>query len=601
MFLIFRTYSLRVLFLFSVLFSASVFSHSSIAQQPVQIDFDAFRNSLKDADSNQNRLSKYADFAFRELRSLPDSLFSLANEIDTLQNVPEEEKLSHKYLVLSVAWRSLNSDSTIYYADKSAELSKTLGQHENYLRAQNSIGVQYSQRRESLKAENVFVNALLYHEENNVEEFPKHFIYGNLGNIYSSVGAYDLSIEMYEKMLIDENNESDRCNIIATLSSNLARLGKYETAVNQLTPCLEATFIAPHIASIVRSNLSRMHWEMGNKNSGIHYLEEAAEISLNEGILNLNVAHQIRLAKLYFESERIEDASRQAELLKDPIFSRTSPPNLIKKHLFYARWYNLTKEYNKALQSSDEAITLAERTNLKLLLEDIFKVRSNTYKGLGEIELALQETEKQLDQNELMDEFDDQRELANAKVRHQLSIYEADLLSSASLLSATKNRLGTFVTLSILFSIASLLLYLKFKNTDKTAKIISDKLSVSEQERENLEKLIRVQNEKFKQRNGPLLVSLGTQQKISIDNITHIQSDGNYIKIFRANKPDSPLLERLTLKKCLDVLPSEIFKKIHRSTIVNLRFVNRVEGESVTLKNGINLRLSRAMKKKFFD
>lgn len=578
-----------------------LFSSSSEAQQPVQIDFDTFRNSLNEAESNQERLRTYTNFAFREIRGLPDSLFSLANEIDTLQNVPEEEKLSYKYLVLSVAWRSLNSDSTIYYADKSATLSKNLGQHENYMRAQNSIGVQYSQRRESLKAENVFVNALLYHEENNVEEFPKHFIYGNLGNIYSSVGAYDLSIEMYEKMLIDENNESDRCNILATLSSNLARLGKHEAAVDQLTPCLEATFIAPHIASIVRSNLSRIHWETGNINNAIFLLEEAADISLNEGILNLNVAHQIRLGKLYLEAERIEDASRQAELLKDPMFSRTSPPNLIKKHLFFARWYNLTNEYDQALQSSNEALTLAERTNLKPLLENIFQIRSNTYKGLGEIELALLETEKQIVQNTLMDEFEDQRELANAKVRHQLHIYEANLLSSASILSATKNQLATFVSLSLLFLTASIMLYLKFKNRDNSAKIITKQLSESEKERKNLEELIRIQNEKFKQRNGPILVSLGSQQKISIDNITHIQSDGNYIKIFRVNKPGVPLIERLTLKKCMDELPGEIFKKIHRSTIVNLRFINRVEGESVTLKNGAKLRLSRTVKKEFFS
>lgn len=80
--------------------------------------------------------------------------------------------------------------------------------------------------------------------------------------------------------------------------------------------------------------------------------------------------------------------------------------------------------------------------------------------------------------------------------------------------------------------------------------------------------------------------------------ITHIQADGNYVKIHTQKKS---YLIRSTLKKMLAKLNPEIFYQIHRSTIVNIQQVRELQpyfhGDYIVyLNNGVKLNMSRNFK-----
>jgi DNA-binding LytR/AlgR family response regulator len=83
--------------------------------------------------------------------------------------------------------------------------------------------------------------------------------------------------------------------------------------------------------------------------------------------------------------------------------------------------------------------------------------------------------------------------------------------------------------------------------------------------------------------------------RIQLNNITHIQADGNYTYLYCENKKYHA---SYTLKHWIDNLPGKHFLQVHRSFIVNLRLVNKVTSNSIELNKNI-IPLGRVYKKAF--
>lgn len=93
-----------------------------------------------------------------------------------------------------------------------------------------------------------------------------------------------------------------------------------------------------------------------------------------------------------------------------------------------------------------------------------------------------------------------------------------------------------------------------------------------------------------------LAVKVGNKQVIvSIDQILWIEADNYYAKL---HTDDGCYLIRRTLSKLNDQLSEELFIRVHRSTIVNLKYVDSVKNSDgkyqVKLKNGENRAVSRS-------
>ncbi|MBN8588731.1 MAG: response regulator [Rhodothermia bacterium] len=69
-------------------------------------------------------------------------------------------------------------------------------------------------------------------------------------------------------------------------------------------------------------------------------------------------------------------------------------------------------------------------------------------------------------------------------------------------------------------------------------------------------------------------------KKIKISDITYIQSFKNYLELYLTS---GRILVRTTLQKMLEMLPSESFKQVHRSFIVNIRFVEEINPNSISI------------------
>jgi len=78
--------------------------------------------------------------------------------------------------------------------------------------------------------------------------------------------------------------------------------------------------------------------------------------------------------------------------------------------------------------------------------------------------------------------------------------------------------------------------------------------------------------------------------KINLDDIDYIESLEDYIKIHLTN--DKPVMTLMPLKKVLEKLPPEKFRRIHRSYIVSLSKVRSVLHRKVQLNNNKELPIS---------
>ncbi|OFX47481.1 MAG: hypothetical protein A2X13_10305 [Bacteroidetes bacterium GWC2_33_15] len=86
------------------------------------------------------------------------------------------------------------------------------------------------------------------------------------------------------------------------------------------------------------------------------------------------------------------------------------------------------------------------------------------------------------------------------------------------------------------------------------------------------------------------LPTLDGFQLQKVTNIVYCQAEENYTKIF-TNRNEVILVAR-TLKNIEEMLPAEIFFRIHKSHLVNMNYIksySKTDGYKVTLENGLTL------------
>ncbi len=84
---------------------------------------------------------------------------------------------------------------------------------------------------------------------------------------------------------------------------------------------------------------------------------------------------------------------------------------------------------------------------------------------------------------------------------------------------------------------------------------------------------------------------------VEISSIIYCQAEGAYTRVFINDK--KPMLISRTLGDVEELLPPEIFQRIHHSTVVNVSYISqflRTDGGYVILTNGEKLSVSKAKK-----
>lgn len=94
------------------------------------------------------------------------------------------------------------------------------------------------------------------------------------------------------------------------------------------------------------------------------------------------------------------------------------------------------------------------------------------------------------------------------------------------------------------------------------------------------------------------MVKVGYEYKtVMYNDILYIQSDGDYTQIWFK---DYKLLSSYTLKHWQNLLPNAHFYKIHRSFIINTKYIQKIASGKVVI-NDVELTIGRVFKKQFLE
>ena len=88
-------------------------------------------------------------------------------------------------------------------------------------------------------------------------------------------------------------------------------------------------------------------------------------------------------------------------------------------------------------------------------------------------------------------------------------------------------------------------------------------------------------NETVKEHDNYIFIKSGTQTlKVAIDEILYIEGAGNYMTFFTLNKK---IMSLFTMNQVMQILPSELFIRIHKSYIISIRHIEIIEKTQVVI------------------
>ncbi len=72
--------------------------------------------------------------------------------------------------------------------------------------------------------------------------------------------------------------------------------------------------------------------------------------------------------------------------------------------------------------------------------------------------------------------------------------------------------------------------------------------------------------------------------RIEIDNLLYVKSDGNYLTFYEKGKQT---MTRMTMTEAIKTLPEKTFMRVHKSHVINLNHVQKIERHQVQLDTDI--------------
>ena len=353
-----------------------------------------------------------------------------------------------------------------------------------------------------------------------------------IGVIYEKRKQTDVANYFYDKSLaftVSNNSNHSSKNIPPDISYER----KIEMSLKMLEDINEKT--NPKQVSIVYYNLSMAYTGLNQHNKAIEAAKHSLKLKNSIGFEeNLDVNYAL-IGKAYLRLKNYPLAFSNLNKAKDISTKRHLKTNIYN---YLIEGYTNSGNYKKALALSNEFSTFKDSINT-----------INENERIAEI-TAKYEHEKQ------------EKEILRLQQEKELAIAQEN---------ANHWR---FALIGLVLLAIVLWLVMLYRNSLKRNKEI------------NAEK------ELIAQKVARTFVILNNKTKVYLDELTHIQSDGNYLT-FYIN--DTKIIDRNRLKAVLDQLPPN-FIRVHRSFIVNTNFITSINSTSLVLNRNTTIPVSRTFK-----
>ncbi|MCH8558635.1 MAG: LytTR family transcriptional regulator [Balneolia bacterium] len=616
---------LSALFVIFSLQSVSVYAQQPPPSQRGTTDTSGFRAELENASTDEEKLLIYRQINSPRFNFPADTVLAMADEMQTLDVNPAERAAFYHYTKGQVFERAV-TDSSIYHFRRAADLFHELDITELYLSALSLLSGEKLVSNQILEAEDLILSAIEYALEHDAPKIHLRSFYSQAASLYARTMAYDQAIYMNEKILEIQDDELSRCGTRLHIATLLFEMERYDESKELLDTCIRLDSLHPQMRAVFHIRMSDIHLAKNDTTAALTEASRANSYTLNSGNPNLEADFLAREGTFTLQVGDYDRAANIAERLSEPIFERIAPPAMVMKNVFLAMYYHHIGDSESSLNYSDEAILLANRFDLKQELGSVYDTRAAAFEAQGDVQQALVETRRQIELNESIAALKNEREEASARVRYELRMYEASLTSALQGQQSATTRFWYILIFSVGLFFGLIYIYRRYQNSQASVEDYSIKLTQAEAEHQKLQRFIEENNRKLKQQeeaagtnsNGsPQSVNNGAgapdaefvefskQLKLASDSISYLEADGNYVKIYRpsanGNGKQSHIMERMSLKKAMELLPPQTFVRLHRSTVANINHIQQINTDSVVLRCGTELRMSRRYKKELAD
>ena len=580
-------------------------------QPPLPIEvLSEFQNDVDKAQSPESVLDVYEKYLIIFGSFPPNQLKPLIKELYSLDISEELEERHTAYINALYFYKYFRTqpEAAIEYGVTAYEYFENTAELHIKYQFLNSLIIALLSSQKYLDAETYLLSTidelenLPVTDTNEVIEAMLFSLYGNAGNMYSQIQAYDQAAFMMKKALEFRSNPTNECNASISLASIYYEMELFEDASNQLKICFTAEHLLPDIAAQARISQSRIQLALGDTNSTIQNLRDGlsyAEMGRNT-VSQKSMIHSY-LTRIFIDTGDVEQAGISAAYLlslEPPL--PVTPDGLAFAYFEVARYLYTVKEYERSLEYAGYVTAIFDRTPRMMhdYADGIYALKASIYVSLDDANNAIEAYRKH---SEFFNRLEiREREIARntAQVRYQLILNEAELASAIQ----AQEKSGFRFWLAALFSIFALsIAFILFTQYRKSKDVIKEKdkaLTEAELETKRLKEFAHKQTALLKERkqkeNSSIIVQFHDKVSLSAEIISHIQSDGNYVRVYYQKNEDMDCeIIRMSLKKCYSMLPDEIFYRIHRQIIVNINFIDNILNDELYLKNGTNLQIGK--------
>ncbi len=393
-----------------------------------------------------------------------------SHHIDSLKQFlksPYDTVIVHNCLMLELAYRNINTDSSFYYVRKALDIATK--KHLDYYMdgIYNSLASDYMLTGNITKAEEFYRKSLAIAQENN-DSASIAQTYNNLGILYKNFGKYKKSLDFLMKALeISENikNLDGEGLSLNNIGIIYYTIGDYDRALEYYNKALKIRIKQKATSKIglLYNNIGIVYYFKHKTDKCFIYFNKALQIwkEINDKrqtsltLSNLGELH-MELGHLNKALQYILQANEINEELKDKasmIYTKGLLGDIYKKR---NRYFEAQSFYKDALKIADELHSDQDISDLNGKLSETSELMGNIpeayryYKLQTQIQDSLLNAQKQKDIEELQTKYE-------TKKKEQ----EIELLNNKNKLSAAKQKTQQIIIFSLLGGLL-LVLFLVF-------------------------------------------------------------------------------------------------------------------------------------------
>lgn len=269
----------------------------------------------------------------------------------------------------------------------------------------------------------------------------------------------------------------------------------------------------------------------------------------------------------------------------------------IHNDLFVAQTYNmlaeidfLNKDYNKALDFANQSLAISKAIHFRPNLATTYNLLGRIYDEIGNTAQA--------------DKYFD---LANKTSTRppKGSAYDASWAAREKSIKRHKDeRINTLKNQQVFYRYDLFIALLTLIVLIVVVKILYNRNTIKKQEIVQLQQKLNSFNRAYKALKKEQSTSAKTKTKtktqrievpsgklLKLEDIVYLKSDAHYIEIYLENEK-TPLLERISLTKLLQLLPKDGFIQTQKSYAVNIHKIKIINTTQIMMISGIWVKLS---------